>query len=213
MADTQMTPPQQLGFLGRVGKGIFIKPTDSQIFETNLDDYKESSMEDPYNTKKKHWFGYDSERFSKIKEIEKKIANAINNYLKSYSKTSPITFKNDNISGMDEPFVKALKSITITKPNMSKTLYQDEELQQLKTKIVHLNENTPISWHSLTRDISHKTGGFVGPNRAKLTFELDMSRLVQSTSDGGRRRSSRNIVRKMSKRNSRAKSRNYRSRK
>ena len=170
-------------------------------------------MEDPLNTKKRIWYGYDYERFSKIKEIEKKIADAINNYLKSYSKTSPITIKNDHISGMNELFEKALNSITITKPDMSKKVYQGEELQQFKPDRVHYDDGSHISWHSLTKDISHKSGGFVGPTKATLTYELYMSRLVQSTSDGGRRRSSRKIVRKMSKRNSRAKSRNYRSRK
>jgi hypothetical protein len=182
MSDTNIEPPPtQLGFLGRIGKGIFIKPKDSQIFETNLDHYKETSSENPDTGTR--WWGYDYKRFSKIGEIKKKIAKAINNYLKSYNKVSPITFENDTISGINEPFEKALTKITITNPNNVVTEYTDQQLQELKNKYTTDNY---FSWFKLTKDISHKDGGFVGTQKAKLTFELDMSKLL-SPSSGGRR--------------------------
>ena len=76
-----------------------------------------------------------------------------------------------------------------------------------------MNNDNQLSFYLLTKDIYESNkGGIVGPEKATLRIELDMSRLVKGT-NGGRRRSSRKIVRKMRKRNSRAKTRNYRTRK
>ena len=196
MSDTKILPPPpsntQLGLFDRFSKGIFIRPKDFQIFETNLNVYKETTSPDPDNPNRIQGWDYDENRRSKIGEIEKKIAKAIDSYLKSYNKDSPITFEKDNtISGNDAPIEKALTKITITKPNNVKE-YTGVELQELKNRshdIIQrsgVNVDKGFTWSELTTSISNKDGGIAGSEKATLTFELDMSKL-RSTSSGGRR--------------------------
>ena len=171
-------------------KGIFFRPEDFQIFKTKLDVYKETTSTDPNNPNRIQGWGYDKKRISKIGEIEKEIAKAIDRYLKSYNKDSPITFNKDSISGSDALIEKALTKITITKPN-NIVEYTGKELQELKNNshessasasgIVHHG----FTWSELTGTIPYG-GGIVGSEKATLTFELDMSKLL-STSSGGRR--------------------------
>jgi hypothetical protein len=218
-------PPSntQLGFFDRFSKGIFFRPKDFQIFKTNLNVYKETTSTDPANPKIIQGWNFDKNRRSKISEIEKKIAKAIESYLKSYNKVSPITFEKDNtISGNDAPIEKALTKITITKPNNIVKEYTGDELQELKNRSHDIiqrpsgNVDKGFTWSELTTSISHKDGGIAGSEKATLTFELDMSKLL-STSSGGRRsfrkkvKSSKRV--KTAKRSRSVKSRKYRNRK
>lgn len=195
MSGTNIEPPPppntQLGLRDRFLKGIFFRPEDFQIFKTKLDVYKETTSTDPANPNRKQGLGYDKNRFSKIGEIEKEIAKAIDRYLKSYNKDSPITFKNDSISGSDALIEKALTKITITKSNNIVNEYTGEELQKLKNRSHNISVSSSgivdhgFTWYELTSTIPNG-GGIAGSEQATLTFELDMSKLL-STSSGGRR--------------------------
>jgi hypothetical protein len=196
MSDTNIEPPPsntQLDFIDRFRKGIFFRPKEFQIFKTNLNVYKETTSTDPDNPNRIQGWGYDNNRRSKISEIEKKIAKAIDSYLKSYNKDSPITFENDTtISGNDAPIEKALTKITITKPNNIVKEYTGDELQELKNRSHDISQSyrgdvdNGFTWSELTTSISNKDGGIAGSEKATLTFDLDMSKLL-STSSGGRR--------------------------
>ena len=192
MSGTNIEPPSntQLGLKDRFLKGIFFRPEDFQIFKTKLDVYKETTSTDPHNPNRIQGWGYDKKRFSKIGEIEKEIAKAIDRYLKYYKKDSPITFENDTISGNDAPIEKALTKITITKDN-NIVEYTGEELQKLKKRSHNISVSSSgivdhgFTWSKLTSTIPNG-GGIAGSEKATLTFELDMSKLL-STSSGGRR--------------------------
>jgi hypothetical protein len=192
---TTSTPaPKQLGIISRWGRGVFIKPADIQKFETTLGEYKQLSMTDPFDTTKRIYAGYDENRYDKIRSLQRKISEKINDYVKSYDRPAPITIQNNlGITGMDEPFEKALTKVTVKRKNNTLHEYVGDTLNRLKKDhhyYVSYGENRDrgFSWHQLMKDVSSKSGGFVGSSEATLTFELDMSRLINNDKGGRRRR-------------------------
>jgi hypothetical protein len=212
--------PVRLSRYEQFRQGIFSEPEDIQIFVTELDRYKERVDDDDDDD------DFDHKRFIKIAEIEKKIAKAMADYIKSFGKKSPIKIEEDNhVSGHNKPFEQALTKITITKPKNIVEKYVDDSLKRLKdnhhSKIPGTLEDAGFTWHALTKNISNAAGGIAGPTKATITFELDMRNLLSPTTSGGGRRSFRKNYKKVksakrgssAKRVSRSGTRKYRNRK